>query len=200
MDPMEKSIVVRKVHEAGWELIPIWMLSSAVGWVLAAALGSLINQSNSLWVAFSGMAGGLVLGVTQWLALRRYLRGAGWWVLATAAGYGVGLPMIGIAGALLDGVFHGPALWAAYGFDFALGGLVVGITQFLYLAGHVRKPGWWLAGSALGWAAGWLAVLGTNLVNSNSWAYFATVGGVYGLVSGATLMWVLGERRVRTGA
>jgi hypothetical protein len=44
--------------------------------------------------AAMGLALGPILGVPQWLALRRHARRAGWWVAANAAAWAVGMPVI----------------------------------------------------------------------------------------------------------
>jgi hypothetical protein len=50
---------------------------------------------------------GTVVGVLQWLVLRRQVARAGWWVLASTVGWVVGMPLGDSVG--------GPALGAAYG-------------------------------------------------------------------------------------
>ncbi|NJP04194.1 MAG: hypothetical protein HC837_00470 [Chloroflexaceae bacterium] len=65
------------VHAAGWAIsAAIWEIGQAAGWAVG-------------WVAFGSVSGAL-LGLMHWLVLRHTVRGAGWWVLASAAGWDVG--------------------------------------------------------------------------------------------------------------
>ena len=58
------------------------------------------------WVA-GVAAGGTVLGVLQWLVLRRQVARAGWWVLASTVGW--------IVGGLVSGITDTAAGWAVLG-------------------------------------------------------------------------------------
>jgi hypothetical protein len=63
--------------------------SDAVQLVLAAALG---------------VVAGVVLGVPQWLVLRRHVARAGWWIPANSLAWGAGMPMVfAVAGGLPEG-------------------------------------------------------------------------------------------------
>jgi hypothetical protein len=78
-----------------------WALASAIGW----AVGFWVYQDFMLPFlfddgAFFGLSSvianflmvGLMVGVAQWLLLRRWCRRAGWWILASSLGWsGVGL-------------------------------------------------------------------------------------------------------------
>ena len=57
------------------------------------------------WIAGAGVFG-TVVGVLQWLLLRRRVARAGWWVLASTIGWVVAVPAGGMTG---------PPGWAAYG-------------------------------------------------------------------------------------
>lgn len=54
---------------------------------------------------------GTVLGVSQWLLLRRQLPKAGWWVLASSVGWVVG----GLVSAIVSGVVAWALIGAVYG-------------------------------------------------------------------------------------
>jgi NhaP-type Na+/H+ or K+/H+ antiporter len=47
-----------------------------------------------LMAAGMGVALGPILGIPQWLALRRHLPRAGWWIAANCAGWALGMPII----------------------------------------------------------------------------------------------------------
>jgi hypothetical protein len=79
--------------------MPRWVLATAVGAVLAYALGLLPSSLGGDWSQAVTIAGSIVLGVlivmtiggTQWLVLRRHLDGAYRWILITAIAWLLGL-------------------------------------------------------------------------------------------------------------
>lgn len=86
-----------------------WVLATAlaagVAWIigmLPSTLGDL-TTINPVVLIGGGILLGVVfvasIGVAQWLVLRRYIQKAGWWVLANAVAWpmGVAVPFIGLA-------------------------------------------------------------------------------------------------------
>lgn len=77
-----------------------WMIATAIGALLAWLIGAGVvmslpedqafKESLPLFMALGPVLGAL-LGGCQWVVLRRHVRGAGWWVVANAAGWGIGL-------------------------------------------------------------------------------------------------------------
>jgi hypothetical protein len=57
-----------------------WMLVTAAG---GTVIGALSAPTDFFWYIIMT---GLVVGVAQWLVLRRYISHSGWWVLASAIG------------------------------------------------------------------------------------------------------------------
>jgi len=77
----------------------VWVQLSTLGWTVGWELGWAIQDrvdGVAGWVAGWSIIG-LVAGLAQWFVLRRSLRGAGWWVLASTLG--------GAAGGALGGYF-----------------------------------------------------------------------------------------------
>ncbi len=69
-----------------------WAVATIIGFVLCAVIMTLVNflrlggigiLNNLLWMAVMGS----VVGVSQWWILRKHYSKAGWWILATAAGF-----------------------------------------------------------------------------------------------------------------
>jgi hypothetical protein len=89
---------------------------------------------------------GLVTGVIQYGLLRRYLPRMGWWVLATIAGWLLGMILIAIPSWL-----H----WTGGAFDlhlaFILMGLAVGAGQWLLLRHRLPRAIWWIGANVVGW-------------------------------------------------
>jgi hypothetical protein len=99
---------------------------------------------------------GTVLGVVQWLVLRRRIPVSAWWIVATAVGIGsIGVLARGIALATIratgqewswDSTPHLLALSAFVG-------LVLALIQLPVLWRHTRGWAWWLLAGIVGWIA-----------------------------------------------
>ena len=72
-----------------------WLLANVLSWVLIGAVTSAIGINLALFTTsgelFDGLVwvpfGGAILGVGQWLVLRKYLVKAAWWIGATTLGW-----------------------------------------------------------------------------------------------------------------
>lgn len=133
-----------------------------------------------------GLFGG-VIGVVQWLFLRRHFQKATLWILASFVGWFVGL-LVG-AFAFEDGILLDTAPWLGFG-----------LAQSLYFA-TVIKPRFiplsvlWVAASTLGGACAEMAIsLSTDVfydlfsgtfgdVGPTSLQWMVIVGGVYGVLT-----------------
>ena len=121
-----------------------WILASAAGGTLAWGAGMAIGTTGAgvmggsaageappLWLMLAGSAAigvvaGALLSAAQWLVLRRYAAGAGWWVPAHSTGWAVGM-VVAIAG--LDPVFGSGSLAVQ------IGSMVVGLVMGAAAAG-----------------------------------------------------------------
>lgn len=109
---------------------------------------------------------GAIVGVAQWLVLRRLLPSlrAKSWIAATVTGAVVAWMLGRIPSALADwesvsgGVGQpAPSLSMIVGLSAAAGaalGLILGVAQWFVLREHVRHANLWIAANALAWAAG----------------------------------------------
>lgn len=89
---LQWALLRRRVDRAGW-----WILLSVLGLTIGSGLSFLVSQYLlqllGLTAAFAsaGAAVGLGIGASQWSLLWSQFRKAGWWVLASAAGYCLGV-------------------------------------------------------------------------------------------------------------
>jgi hypothetical protein len=88
--------------------------------------------------------GGAVMGLGQWLALRRGVRRAGWWILLTALAW----PAAFWVNQHLWGLFGSPMNWGLM--DAAVVGAVVGLFQRPVLLHQVRWSWAWVLGMIAG--------------------------------------------------
>ena len=138
-----------------WTLWLQWLAVTAFGWILGGVL----------LPGLAPVAGGLVIGVLQWVVLRQRLPQAGWWILASGVGWAGGWTIVITLAPPEFGILTTTVLGAA-----------MGTTQWLLLQRHFYRAGWWIVVSALGWTAGLALLTGPLLV-----------GAVAGAVTGITL-------------
>src|SRR5262249_14006425 len=80
----------------------MFVLAAAVGaaaaWLAGLVTAGAFGARGAAAVAFSGMATGLIIGVAEWIVLRRGALRAGWWIPANVIAWMLGLWVI-LAGA-----------------------------------------------------------------------------------------------------
>lgn len=209
-----------------WHLRRRWVFANTLGEVAglgaAAVVGvGLARAIEAAMGAFAGLAlagvmilvgtlEGAVVGIAQWLVLRRPIRNISGraWVLATAIGAFVAWTLGMIPSTLMsagadaaappvemsDTVMYGLA--ALMGFAL---GPILGFPQWLVLRRHVRKAGWWVLANAAAWAVGMPVVfVGAGSVPPGGFGLIAVgiatgacAGTVVGAVHGLALVWLL---------
>lgn len=200
-----------------------WVLATVAGGligigivVLANALDSYLGRMNTVALLHAvGALQGAVLGFTQWLVLRRYVKHIGWWILSTSIGAVVAWLIALKVSLLLILIFFNSAMFVTLSAPllqavFLLGawvGLVLGIAQWLVLRSHVRSGALWIVANALAWGLGLLvAMIGASLVTPGDvglkttlvgLATGSTAGVVIGGISGIALFWLLKPRLLR---
>ena len=165
---------------AGWGLAFIGL---PLGGLAATALVG--GVTTPLDGAIGGVATGAVIGLAQWLVLRRRLALTPWWIAATAAGMGAGLAL-GIALLGTD----------TAGITLPLRGLVtgagIGIAQFALLRGSSTRALVWPLVVACGWAIGWLVTRAVGIDLAQHWSVFGASGALtFQLLTGLALAWLL---------
>ena len=116
-----------------WAFWFLWILATALGWFLGGVF------LPGIGLVPSGMA----IAFLQWLLLKQRIHKAWRWILLSLIGWSLGWGISLIAYSL--------------GFDFVNGmviGLCTGAAQWLILREEVHWSGWWIAVSAVAWAAG----------------------------------------------
>jgi len=152
----------------GWGFWLWWVLASTVGFAVAFAVFEAVPEAVGFAVRMA--VGGASVGIAQWLVLRQQVSRAGWWVLASSVGLGVGLLVV--FGVSPRGFVVAEAV--AFAVRGVVGGAVGGIAQWLVLRRQVSRAGWWVLASIVGFAVT-LAVAGTvggtqNRVGAVGWA------------------------------
>ena len=136
-----------------------WIIATTTGVVVAWILGmmpSFLMSFNEeipnaqpaeigeitigLSAALMGFALGIVLGFPQWIEMRRYVNGAGWWILANALAWTIGMPQLFAAASAIG---EGFAAWQIVFLIFASivsAAASVGAIHGLFLV-WLLKPG-----------------------------------------------------------
>jgi hypothetical protein len=175
---------------AEWGTLLAWVVATTVGWVVGFAVceafSAFLKSLNS-----DGLVIGTGVGIAQWLVLRRQLQPAGWWILASIIGFGIG-KVLGDQVAASVGGLVGSALGGG-----AIG-LVAGALQWLVLQRKVVSSGWWVLASTIGWAIGWM-IIGTTDESggapSESAYLVGSVGAaVAGVITGTAMVRLLRTR------
>jgi hypothetical protein len=162
----------------GWRFGLRWVLLTAAGWVIGLPLGFVLvavagwiigvhDDSILLKLGLDNAAAFVcivaVVGLMQWLALRRIVRRAGFWVLSSIIGFTISSSIHGVVCYVwgypdnLDRL-PGTVVWAM---AFVVGGTLTGLLQHRILRRQVCHSAWWVPASAVGWG---LSIIGLRLV------------------------------------
>lgn len=182
-------LALAPVRLPGWRLWFLWLMAGAVGWgwsMDASSFGEPLRFEISPFIPainlpryLSVAAGGILVGVFQWLVLRRYVTGSVRWVLASLGAVAAsGLVVLGV------GSFDANLGWVA---GAVLYGTLAGVLQWLVLRRQVARAGWWVLASTVGWV---VALPLGDITGPPGWA-------VYGAVTGTLLVWLLRQRGPR---
>jgi hypothetical protein len=130
----------------------------------------------------AGLVGGGFSGLCQTLLLRRQLRRTNSWVMLTVIGWALGWIIILGPGGLMEQSKVGQPLALL---ALVIGGAMAGLIQWLVLRLEVKRAGWWIPATALGWG---LAFFPINF--SEGFIALGGSGAMIGISTGAALLWL----------
>ncbi|MGA2171623.1 MAG: hypothetical protein ABSG82_01240 [Sedimentisphaerales bacterium] len=189
-----------------WVLLTIagWAIGFPLGFVFVAVAGLIIGVHEGSIILKLGLDNAAafivvvaVVSLMQWLALRRVVQRAGFWVPASIIGFTISSSIHGVVchvyGYPDDLGPLGAQVWTLF---FILGGTLTGLLQQRILRHQVRRSGWWVPASAAGWG---LVVIGFGIVSQILGVRLQVVGliassGLLGIVTGVTLIWLLRQQ------
>ena len=163
---------------------PLWLAwvlatgaATASGRVFVTALNSFIPGDT---LPIDPLIIGLIVGLSQWLVLRRRLSVSAWWSATT------GLWLL--------------AEWSVFAFRAPggfLGGLIVGCGQWLVLKSKLPAAWVWIAISAFAWGLGVILAPGLNLALGTTYlGQYVIFHTLIAALTGAGLVWLLNKNQV----
>jgi hypothetical protein len=178
----------------GWRFWAAWGLAF-LGFPLGglAAIGLVGGVESVLDGAIAGAACGAVLGLVQWLVLRRRLSLPRSWIVATSLGMAGGLALtLALFGTSTAGnvlLLRGVST-----------GLLIGLAQWVVLRGSVPRAWVWVPTIAGGWALGWVVSRAIDLDLTRNFAVFGASGALaFQALTGLVLAWLFSQRAATPG-
>lgn len=190
---------------SGWFLFVKWILLSMAGVGVAYLVVSLVNlpenvTSYYVFITVMWFLMGAVIGIFQWLVLRRWLKNSVLWIIVVGMGYviaaHVSVPII------LWDMYYNLNLPYELGRPFQLDevifgavfGTIMGSAQWIILRNYFHRAGWWIAGSLAAWTLGRL--VGELIPFDWSWSgtgilYETVVNFIVAVVTGFVLVRIL---------
>jgi len=163
-------------------------------WTLATALGMLLGFLPSIVLVnlldlsiarvIVPLWAGFLVGLAQWVVLRKYVNEVSDWILAAGASWAVGYAL----GLLIINGLTDTGLDAFFGY--VLFGVIVALVQWPILRREIPHVWMWILANVIGWTAGfYLSQLSLGLFFNepviNPVASTSVLSGVSGLVAGA---------------
>ena len=181
--------MARKLYEVGGVILG-WVIANLLG-VAAIGVLSLIPFLTSIpGMLVSSLLIGLPIGVAQWIALRRVAPISILWVLTISAGLLLGLVVINSPIPVVPWGFLDDESFLSLTAACTTIGLLVGLTQWLFLRGHFAKSLVWLLSSAVGLGLGTGFVLASDLINQSGIISIILVVLVYAIATGLVISWL----------
>jgi hypothetical protein len=177
-----------------------WICATWLGWLLGlpliivmALVGEVVGIGGVQVLVGAGLGTGI--GLMQGRVIRSILNKSVPWIWSCIVGLGAPFLVTDIS------KVAGWNLPYSLLVSIAIGGLIVGGWQALMLSSQLRKTGWWIVASVLGWAlAAGTSSIADSLPRSHAirgvWgalAYLGIVaagGLILGLVTGICLVWL----------
>ncbi len=131
-----------------WRWVLLTVFGRAVGFLAGFVLGHIVLGNVSI-----GIGEGAIVGLCQWLFLKRYIPKSGKWILFSLIGLFVPLGLYGAAWLLWRIAFDlgwpmGALGWAG---AYLVGGAFMGWMQLSILRRRIADPKPWVLYSAIGW-------------------------------------------------
>ena len=128
-----------------------WLLATGLG---GAFIGYMAAPTDFFWEL---IASGFVVGIAQWMVLRRYIKSAFWWIFVSGLGWILGIFLLtfisgrGILNPIVESLTSS-GMWGVFWLNIVNQPIifsVFGFAQWLVLRRHFQYAFWWIAATAL---------------------------------------------------
>ncbi|MCJ8278390.1 MAG: hypothetical protein MJK14_00150 [Rivularia sp. ALOHA_DT_140] len=170
-------------------LLLIWLLPTGIAGAFIAYMAA---PGDFFWEL---IASGFVVGIAQWVVLRRYINSAVWWIPLSGFGWILGIFLMIFAQGILNPVVEflnsTGLFWEVFWLNLVrepVNFAMLGFAQWLLLRRHFRYAGWWIFASALSGAvrgavgsyvcAVACQIGGGSISNGLGWAASASITGI----------------------
>jgi hypothetical protein len=197
------------IKKPEWFFFPIWIILQVLSIIITFGLTLVILKviitfvgsyiyvdgvqhitEDYLFMRIVLPAYSLITGLLQYGLLRRYIPHMGWWVLATAGGWLLGVVLISGLSWITALLWPNKLIFDSRAVDsgFILLGFSVGIGQWFLLRRRLPRAGWWIIANMLGW--GLLSLITGPTLDQYD---LLLVGLLPGSVTAAALFWLMGQ-------
>ncbi|MGB3755066.1 MAG: hypothetical protein WBA07_01660 [Rivularia sp. (in: cyanobacteria)] len=180
-------------------LLLSWILATGVG---GAFIGYMAAPTDFFWEL---IVTGFVVGIAQWVVLRRYINSAIWWIVLSGFGWILGIYLMVFIGGILNPVVEflnsTGIFWQVFWLNIVqqpINFAVLGFAQSLLLRRYFRYTGWWILASTLsgvirGGVGAYVCAAtckfgGGSISNGVGWAASAAITGIL-------LLWLVNNHR-----
>jgi hypothetical protein len=182
-------------------LLQRWIVANFLGWmmgfVLVIGLAVLSDLMGGTVQFIVGVGMGAGVGYMQGRFLRPWVDSVGLWVLSSTVGLAAPFALWDVATPLGFGSLFSLPVCAA------VGGLVTGVLQWLWLRRSSSRAVWWVPVSLVGWAlpVGLIALRDLDVVPSQ-WGEMLSLGAMFfggallGVVTAKPLRWITSSAAV----
>ena len=164
-----------------------------ISWVLVTAISFTLSPWSELGFG-SFLASCLLLGFGQWLILLMKTRISGWFIPVTAIAWFITWFVV----VMIHSIFN---LSSAY-FSFVIiadiiAGVIMGLSQWLFLRLKLINAGWWILSNVLGWVVAFSPVfiyinneplINSDILPNSGWDDGLLMGTAIGIITGITLV------------
>ena len=177
----------------------LWLLATGAAGVF---IGWMAVPTDFFWEL---IASGFVVGIFQWIVLRRYINSAFWWIPLSGFGWILGIYLTILTNGILEPIvefltsFGG--LWEVFWLNVThepINFTVFGFAQWLVLRRHFRYAFWWILASTLsgilrGAVGSYVCAVacqigGGSIANGAGWAASSAITGI-------VLVWLINNHR-----
>jgi len=174
-----------QTSDVGWGIWIRWVVATIIGWlagtfaaiILSYLVVNLVYPKETNLIV--GLCVGAAVGLSQKIAVRRWITLAYSWVWGAMVGIGIPFVVVVLLDELRPGA--GESWWLLL---LITGGAICGLLQVPALRPHTSRVYWWVLASTVSWSSAWFIDRVAGV------AGFLGGGAVLGAVSCGVLLWL----------